>query len=221
MAQILVQYTFTGNTLAPSTTAAGISATSLSEVEFASVSTTTNPPGGSGNAARAITLEKIDDSFDTDHYYEFTLTPDAPGQALSLNNLTFIFNISSSGAGNSSGYQLRYDDLSDGAGFITIGTTELATNTTAVSANFDLSGAAFSNLTSGITFRIDVRDTGSNANNVSVRIDDVTVTGAVIPEPGTFGLGCLAAASVLFARRRKTASSDPIRAASSDNGVQV
>ena len=91
--------------------------------------------------------------------------------------------------------------FSDGVGnFILVGTTATVTNTTALTATFDLSGVAFDNLTAGIRFRLDMKDNGSTASNASLRIDDLTVNGTVIPEPGTVILSLVGVAGLL--RRR-------------------
>ena len=85
-----------------------------------------------------------------------------------------------------------------------VGTTAFATGTSTVNASFDLSGAAFNNLTGGITFRIDVRDSGSTASNASVRIDDIAVAGEVVPEPGSASLLAATALGCLLIRRRNS-----------------
>jgi len=202
-AATLAKYTFdtvTNNTPVAATTTDSRATVSTIDANVPFTSTTTASPG-SGRAI-TITMSNIDDDFATPHYYEFTLTPAAPGQALQLTNLTFAFNVSAAGAANVSSYQLRYNDLSGTAGFITVGTTAEATGTTPVQANFDLSGIAFSNLTAGITFRLDVKDSGSTASNASVRLDDLTVNGEVIPEPSSAALLLGAAGAFLLRRRR-------------------
>lgn len=202
-AATLVQYTFDINNdttaFDATTKGTGITATAVSQTGFTSVSTN-NSPAFTPGRSRAVTFQNIDDLFTTDHYYEFTVTASA-GNALDLTNLTFYYNLSSgtAGATANSRYQLRYDNLADGAGFVTVGTTDYTTNTTGLLANFDLSGASFDNLTQGITFRLDVADSGSAATNSSVRLDQLSVDGAVVaavPEPSAMatllgGLGIM------------------------------
>lgn len=203
-AQILVQYNFNtnNNTTAfnATTVEAGVSATAVTEVGFASVSSANDV--AFSVRQRAVTLNQIDNSFATDHYYQFTLTPGV-GESLDLTSLSFYFNISAVDAAANSRYQLRYDNLADGGGFVTLGTTVYATSNTSpgILASFDLSGASFNNLAQGITFRLDVEDSGSNDSGRSVRLDLLTVNGAVIPEPGSSAL-ILGGGVVLLGLRR-------------------
>lgn len=86
---------------------------------------------------------------------------------------------------------------------MTLGTTVYATSNASpgILASFDLSGASFNNLAQGITFRLDVEDSGSNDSGRSVRLDLLTVNGAVIPEPGSSAL-ILGGGGVLLGLRR-------------------
>jgi len=211
-AVVLVHYNFesapndtpdTATTVEP-----GVTATTLTVTGSSTTSTTTNPP--SGGRARAITMNNFDDVFTTDNYYTFSLTPTTPGQALDLTDLTFRFNLSASNIPDQvSTYRLRYDDLANGAGdYVILPTTFTSNGSSIVTATFDLSGAEFANLASGINFRIDFIDSGSIASNASLRMDALTVNGGVVaavPEPGVAALLALGAFGLLAKRRRSRA----------------
>ncbi|WAC20072.1 hypothetical protein OVA24_01605 [Luteolibacter sp. SL250] len=195
-AAIVAHYTFTNGSFA-STAFAGYSATTITETGFTSVNTSTNVPGN--GAARAITLDQIGTTFGPD-YYEFTVNTNPTGGTLSLGQLRFAYNASGGGTGVPSSYQVHYNDLSGTAGFQNIYTSAVTQGTTDLTALVDLSGAAFQNLTSGITFRIYVADTGNDNNGVSVRIDDIIVD--TVPEPGAALLGLASLGGFLVRRRR-------------------
>ncbi|HVJ46690.1 MAG TPA: hypothetical protein VM511_09920 [Luteolibacter sp.] len=197
-AVVVAQYTFTSGSFTSSDSDANSAAGTITETGFTSTNTTTNAPIP-GSATRAITLDQIDDTFTTDHYYQFTITPTSG--TLNLGQLTFLYNTSAAGATNNSAYRLRYSDLSGPVGlFIDLGTTAYATGTTPLTGSFDLSSAAFDNLSSGITFRIDVIDSGSASSGASVRIDNIIVD--TVPEPGIALLGVMGAFALIHRRKR-------------------
>ena len=175
----------------------GYSASTITETGFTSVNSTTNSPAGT--SARAITLDQLGTTFGPD-YYEFTIQTNPAGGTLNLGLLSFAYNASGTGSTVQSGYQVHYDDLSDGAGFQELYTTPITNGTNDLTATIDLSAPAFDNLTSGITFRIYVADGGSDNNGSSVRIDDIMVD--TVPEPSGAMLGLIGLGGFLLRRRR-------------------
>ena len=175
----------------------GYTASTITEVGFTSVNSTSNPPAGT--SARAITLDQIGSTFGED-YYQFTITTNPTGGTLNLGQLSFAYNTSGSGVGVASRYQVHYDDLSDAAGFQEIYTSPFTNGTTDLTAIVDLSAPAFDNLTNGITFRIYVADSGYLTNDVGVRIDDIMVD--TVPEPSGAMLGLVGLGGFFLRRRR-------------------
>jgi hypothetical protein len=215
----LVAYSFDNATsfLSASSVGVGISASDLSpntgntlgdNTGFVRSSSNT----GLGSGILAITFANVNDTSApsagnpaTDNL-TFTLLP-TDGLPLQLQQLTFLTNTSSTTNSPTNGgfYTLQYDDLSDAAGFLTLGTNGDIFQRSSITASqvVDLSAPAFQNLTEGITFRINFHDnvTGGGQQSISMRIDELTVTG--VPEPATAGLLAGGGALLLGQRRRR------------------
>ncbi|WAC19082.1 MprA protease, GlyGly-CTERM protein-sorting domain-containing form [Luteolibacter sp. SL250] len=195
---VLAEYTFDNNLDPTAGGPANVTPTTMTTTGFNVAYTLTDPPGGTGNPAAAVTMDQTASSFGSD-YYQFMLTPGS-GYTLDLTSLTFLFNVNGSQAAR---FELRYDDLSDASGFVVVGMTDAALDTSALTANFDLSGAQFSNLTQGIAFQIHVRDATNSSGN-SARIDNVMVNGDVlaVPEPSVALLAVAGGMGFALRRRR-------------------
>lgn len=202
---VLAQYTFpttttteSGSGLNPTTVLENMTATAVSDVALTTtnVETTTpaypNPPvlrvdpdGNASNAAAAIA---------NGTYFSFAVAPVA-GETMSLSSLTF--DTARGGASTARGYVV----LSSADNFVsTLKTADILTaRPTWTPVTVDLSAAEFQNRSTGVEFRI---FTYSPANGSTVEYDNITVSGAVTPEPGSMGVMLLSGAAMLLRRRR-------------------
>lgn len=202
---VLVQYTFptttsneTGTGFNPTTVLANMTATAVTDT----AATTTNvetptpgyttapvlrvdPLGNATNAAQAMANGK---------YFSFTVAP-LSGETMSLSSLTF--DTARGGSGTPRGYAV----LSSADSFSSIlKTANIATvRPTMTAVVVDLPAVSFENLSSGVEFRV---FTYSPAAGSSVEYDNITVNGAVTPEPGAMGVMLLSGAAMLMRRRR-------------------
>lgn len=177
---------------------AGVSATELSlNGNGVSVSTTSNTIFVSFANAPSATGS---------HYIEFTLTPAAAGLTLDLTNLSFEYFYDGSG---SSGSGDAFWDLSvniDGAGFVDVGSNPDATfNNPISSVPSPLPSATvplgFTGVTSAV-FRLSMYDDDGASTTAYIKTSSITVTGDLVPEPGTAVLGTLGLTGLLIRRRR-------------------
>jgi len=197
-AQVITQYTFPGASLAPTTSAADVTAgnvsfagSTASQFSFAGV-LAVNAGAGAGNAATAVA---------NNSYYQFAVAPLA-GFQMDLNSLTFGAAFGSPG----SGYVVRSSvdgfgsDL--GSGVVPTGFPNLTP------VLVDLTGASFQGLTSSTTFRLYTFLAGS-AGNPALGYDNLTLNGTVlsaVPEPSPAalaGLGVVVAGGMSALRRRR------------------
>jgi len=174
MANLLI-YTFTGNTLNPTTTAEGLTGSAQTDSgsldNFATgtgndwVSEPTiqaKPPTGVTTAALAVT---------NNSYWYFTATPNA-GKVLGLAALNL-----NAGRGGSSvprGLKIRSSIDSYAGDLYSANLATYGPTWTAIS--IDLSGVSFQGLTAAITFRFYV---WAPTNSNTVDADDIILTGAV------------------------------------------
>jgi hypothetical protein len=139
-------------------------------------------------------------------YVSFTLTP-LSGATFSLTSLALdAANWSTTSTFPSESYFLRSSLDSFGANVGTTQSIASGSNGAITPNSFDLTGAAFQNLSAPIEFRLYVQDSTTNAGR-GILFDNIilngTTTGAAIPEPATWllmGVGLLVGAQRL--RRR-------------------
>jgi hypothetical protein len=133
-------------------------------------------------------------------YVSFTITPDA-GYSLFLEELTFDIRIAATGSSNGIRFFVRSDAGSDG--FTTTLGSGFNLGTSFTTVTVDLSGPVFQDVDSPISFRLYYYDRGSTSSNALARweLDNVNLTGAVIPEPST-ALMILLGLGLLFRRTR-------------------
>jgi len=229
-AAMLVQYQFgttgqettaeTSPAYSASTTAAGVSATAVSDpansigLEISSAATTpTNAPflriDPQGNAAdpnASVTGNK---------YFEFSILANALTD-VDLSNLTL--NVARGGGGTPRGFFIRTSADNFASTLAVTGTPALTANATAsfgsdvntarpayTAVTADLSGASFQNIqnlpSSTLTFHV---YTYSPAAGSSVDFDDITINGtaAAVPEPATAGVALVGMVGLLARRRR-------------------
>ncbi|NJK90956.1 MAG: PEP-CTERM sorting domain-containing protein [Blastochloris sp.] len=208
-AAVLITYDFTGgingtlgpiSALAPSTTPpANITATSIS-VASGIPGTTFQDNGGNielnllpgassaGTAAAAVSGNQ---------YIEFTLNTPSASFALDLDNLQL--DLRRGGATGNRHLFLR-TSLDAFANDIGPGVVLAPASTTLTTFTFN-DIPLFNNVTDAVTFRLYTYNDG--ATNRSVRVDNIVVNGAVIPEPSTvlLLLGGLGALVLLRARK--------------------
>lgn len=137
-----------------------------------------------------------------DDSWSFTLTPHA-GVTMSLTSLDFQHGNNSQAAGTdfTSNFIVRssLDGFASNLGTGVYSRTTSSTSATFSTANIDLSGAEFQNLTGPITFKIFEFDASTNSQDIA-RLDNVVVNGTTVPEPT--GLVVLGLAAALWGRRR-------------------
>ncbi len=140
--------------------------------------------------------QTIATAFSTDNYFYFTLTPDS-GTTLDLTSLSF--NVA---RGGDSSLPRNYGVRSSATGTADLSSGAVATvRTTWTPITVDLSTyTELQNVTSEVTFLFAVA-TLSSGN--SLEWDDITIEGAVVPEPSTFVLTALGLLGFAFYGRRR------------------
>jgi hypothetical protein len=180
-AVVLSQYTFPAATFTATTVFAGLTAGAVTNngqpiFEVSSNGYASDPElrvaakAGATSQATAITQNS---------YVYFSLTPTG-GVRLNLTSLTF--NIARGGASTPRGYVIRSSADNYAANIQAADVATVRPTWTAVTV--DLSGAAFQNLSSTITFRIYIYTTGTTA---TLEIDALTVNGTVLPDVIFYG----------------------------------
>jgi hypothetical protein len=207
-ADVLGSYPFTGSSRASTDSDANTSASAI--VDGAGLVNTIDTTRGNPSPSITIDSSQTDGTNNTttvsaNDYIGFTLTPNS-GVQFSLTSLGLdAANWSSTSTFPAESYFLRSSLDSFGAN---IGSVQsIAAGSSGILPNsFDLSGAAFQNLTTAIEFRLFVQDGTSTANR-GLLFDNITLNGttvaAAIPEPATWmlmGIGLLLGAQRL--RRR-------------------
>lgn len=202
-AAVLVNYSFTGGSAAPTTQDPDVTGSNAAWVGMA------NSGFSSSTGTAFVRADSVPASFSSGQYFEFTITAD-PGFTLSLDTLDFRMggqntaaatytvnaNVRSSVGGFAS-------DLTINPGTVTTASHTIANANTTSYSDFsvDLSGAAFDNLTT-LTLRIYPSD-DSVSNSKFYRYDTVTLNGTVtaIPEPTAVTLLTVSLVGLLAFRR--------------------
>lgn len=217
-ADVLVQYTFPSSSTYvstdpnPNSTASNFTFNGMgtSGTDYGR-STLTTGPNLNTIYTRGTALTTSEAAAITDgDYYAFTLTPSA-GMRLNLTNLTFVTDATQGVTGltytanfvvrsSLDGYSSNIAAFSDGP---STSNASVFTQQT-----IDLSGAAFQNVATPITFRIYLYHTGADATNTQAitRSDTYVLNGTVsaVPEPSTAMLAG-AGLALVGLRRRKVA----------------
>ncbi|MBK9138230.1 MAG: hypothetical protein IPM17_05615 [Verrucomicrobia bacterium] len=191
-AVVLVQYDF-ASSLAPSTVDSNVTASDVGQSDLPNMSVV------GGQLSVPASDIAVTTAVATTDYIQFTVTPNAP-LLVNLASLTFDIGRVFTG-GYTAGYAVFSSVDSYGA---SIGSGSLTgASGTLTGISLDLSGPAYQGLSS-ITFRIGLSDGNNGANN-SIRVDNLTLNGAVVPEPHEYaamaGLGLLGFAVWRRARR--------------------
>ncbi len=191
------------NILAAESFLPGVTATNLS-VSNANVVPSTNSDTIFVRWSNAGTVTNV-------NYIEFTLTPTTVGNTLNLTGFNFEYYYDGSGVAGTGTHNARWDVRANinGGGFADVGANPDATystNTNAVPGT--LPSASVTLTQTGVTsaiFRLSMYNDGTaqtDANNVFIKTNSITVTGDVVPEPSTALFGILGLAGFLIRRRR-------------------
>jgi hypothetical protein len=201
-AAMIVQYTFPGSAFAPTTVAPNTSSTDVNDTGS---SADLEPGAALPNSAfleQLILSTTPAAAVANNQFFQFTTTPNA-GFELDLTSLTF--DAGRGGASTPRGFVLRssLDGFSTDIATATIPTVQ----PTLTNFSIDLTGAAFQNINTAVTFRI--YGFAPAANGVGNFYDNLTLNGevvteAVVPEPSSVTMAITAAVFGFgLARRRK------------------
>lgn len=166
---------------------------------------------GGGNAyAKSVALAgtTAGDAVTRGNFFSFTVTPDS-GKAFDLSSLTYtsIHNPTAGGDTYANDVTMNFFVRSSvdsyaanvgsttSVGFSTDGSTD-------TNVSVDLSGASFQNIADPTTFRLYAFESEEISNDQGARWDDVTLNGAVIPEPFSATLLLGGFGALVFLRRR-------------------
>lgn len=207
-AAVLIQYDFTGlisddTILQPAAIDPNVSGSTITAAGFGTKGA--NWGGSESQENLFVRGDVTSTTFSTSDYFEFTLTP-LGGVEMDLSSLTFTF-INHQGFGGTftTNTAIRSDldsfstDIPPSPSPITITRTSNGISTLAVT--LDLSGAAYQNLTSAVTFRQYIWDNQANTNQIT-RVDTWTINGTAVPEPSCAALFALGAIALTMRRVR-------------------
>lgn len=206
-ADVLVQYDFQTQSLSPSDSDANVVTNPLVQTFAATQGSGASNWTFRGSFYLGVQVQTTPSALDTNEYFEVTVAP-APGYTLDLSTLTFNGRYENS-AVLPVNYWVRSD--ADGDNFATnLATTDptpssnpaLSLSSDGQLATIDLSGSAFQDLSSAVTFRIYMADnSASNSDTRWSGIDNITLNGSsTIPEPASLALA--GAGLMLIAGRR-------------------
>ena len=141
-------------------------------------------------------------------YFSFTVDVDA-GYEMDLTNFQFDLGYTRNGSFDGKQFRTYLMTSIDGfttADFYDFDTVDVTVNGAVLTypngtKTISLAGAQFQNITTSTEFRLYIADNTGSADFIH-RIDNVTLNGTVIPEPGTIGLVSAAGLGILFIRRR-------------------
>lgn len=170
-------------------------------------SSTTNPAGGSNTRHMFVRVGGTNATSATDEagavaandYYTFTATPSA---GFSLNLTSLNFDLARSG-GSFTGNLFIRSSL-DGFTSNLFSDTAASGSTGLTTTGLTLD-SSFQNLTTPVEFRFYFADNGTTTtdNSVVFRLDNVVLSGDVIPEPGSAALLAFGALGLAFRRRAR------------------
>jgi len=197
---IIVEYEFTGATLAPTTSANGVTTAAL---------TTSGVSGGAGSGfiSDGAVTPSGDNQYsqtgfdDAVSYFSFIIQPQE-GVTLNLTNLEFYQRLGSTGTNRVYDLQFRVGATGE---FTTLVNDQNASTTTYTLRAAPLGGVTeLQNLTSANPVEFRIVPTLAGADATTFRIDDLKLEGTVIPEPASLSL--IAGAVALCSLRRRRCS---------------
>lgn len=209
-ADVLAAWNYSANTL-PTTEATGITAGDTIEGTFyghANEVGRSSANDGTLYARATAPGESIAEALSENSYFEFTITPD---DAMTITDFSAdVFSQSLAISGGVAEYTGHYFLRSSADGYITDlanglkfspATTGSGQTTSRVDFSSSLTG--FENITSATTFRLYMWvETDTVSASQTLRIDDVTFSGTVVPEPASVGLFAVGCGVTLLWRRR-------------------
>jgi PEP-CTERM motif len=205
---VVIQYNYgdgTTGTLAPSTQADSFTATNTAKGGGGTLTNPSSTVSGIGNFASANVWGTT--SLNSADYYTFTITN---GNATDWNFTGFTFDAGRSNTGPQN-WELRSNAAADNftTTLLSGGSIPNGNGSQNNSGSWGNFGGSFSLLIPAGTseeFRL-YGFNASNGNTGTFRIDNVTFTAAVVPEPGTVAILALGSLGLgLFARRRRMRS---------------
>ena len=203
-AATLAEYNFNGNNLTSSDTELNTTAGNISSGSGITGGTDLSTNQGEGGT-RGIQIRYDDiytentgdrtlaDAITDQVYYSFTITPLA-GQVINFDTFTAYTDKNGGGA------TFEYHIMSSIGGFTDSSTIDSSSHTSGV-ANLSYDISSLTNVSTATEFRLYIRtDNYTNGSNL-LDIDNIILTGTVIPEPSTALLGVFG--GLLLLRRRR------------------
>jgi hypothetical protein len=195
-AATLVQYDFTGDTLTPTTFLPGITASNFSAA---------NTSGGAFNAANSgpsgapsYRMIGVNDTVRTDY---FSFTTDA---TVTLNSVTYeTFDFYQNTFLSPTKYAVSYT-ISGGGSEVFVEDAAASVESGGPTNNMFHTVINFADFTTDQSVEWRIYGYAASNNSYAFRVDDVAVTGNLVPEPSSSLLVGLGVAGMLLVRRRRT-----------------
>jgi hypothetical protein len=190
-AAIVALYDFpTGSTTLPSASSDSDAASNAGALSMGSGFTSAGISTSSGNPANSLFVRPADNStevnaFSGNRYFTFSVTP--VSGTLSFASLAFDYRRDQiEAAANFALYASTTGSFTAGANLLT-GTLSNVSTTTFSNLSLNLSGiSSLQNVSSTTTFRLYLW--GANGSTIPTRFDNITLSTAAVPEPGTWAL---------------------------------
>ena len=208
-ADVVAQYTFTGDSLSSTDASTSWETTALSTGAGLGAGTFDTFPGSSGSPSLKYTYGDVEadltGALAEDDYLTFTVTPDA-GFSIDYTNITFEMSKGPSSPTNKPGKGPSLHVFANNFAIgdvIGSGKVPDSKPDTDVWFSFDIDLSSLGTVTTPTVFRLYLDDGGALNVGHQIRTDTIVVNGDVVPEPGSLSLALLGLGGLLMPRRRR------------------